>query len=149
MKLGPDSIYGKDVDVIELRRRMGIAARWRARNELSARHINDRHLPDKPGGDEGVQGVVDGRKRHAHAGASGLGMEAFRRQMAAPLREQDAGQLDALARDPIDLPRGGYRTYLAPAAMLELFDMLLPDGERRSLAAEFPEIVRELQAYLK
>jgi len=33
-------------------------------------------------------------------------------------------QLDALAREPIDLQPGRYRTFLAPAAMVEIMDML-------------------------
>ncbi|MEO1060786.1 MAG: metallopeptidase TldD-related protein [Actinomycetota bacterium] len=37
-------------------------------------------------------------------------------------------QLAALDRDPIDLARGGYRTFLAPAAMLEIMDMLAWGG---------------------
>lgn len=37
-------------------------------------------------------------------------------------------QLEALDRDPIDLDRGGYRTYLAPMAVLKLMDMLAWGG---------------------
>ncbi len=37
-------------------------------------------------------------------------------------------QLDALAREPIDLEPGGYRAFLAPAAMVEIMDMLAWGG---------------------
>ena len=39
-----------------------------------------------------------------------------------------ARQLDALAREPIDLEPGSYRTFLAPAAMVEIMDMLAWGG---------------------
>lgn len=37
-------------------------------------------------------------------------------------------ELDALARAPIQLPPGGYRAYLAPAALRELLEMMSTDG---------------------
>lgn len=49
--------------------------------------------------------------------------EAFARRIDWSTR-----QLDALDRDPIDLTPGGYRTYLAPAAMQEVIDMLAWGG---------------------
>lgn len=49
--------------------------------------------------------------------------EAFARKV-----DWSRQQLDALAREPIDLARGGYRTYLAPAAVLEIMDMLAWGG---------------------
>lgn len=49
--------------------------------------------------------------------------DAFARKV-----EWSARQLDALRRDPIDLAPGDYRTYLAPAAVKELMDMLAWGG---------------------
>ncbi|MEM9037507.1 MAG: metallopeptidase TldD-related protein [Actinomycetota bacterium] len=45
--------------------------------------------------------------------------DAFERKVAWSRQ-----QLAALDREPIDLERGGYRTYLAPMAILEIMDML-------------------------
>jgi predicted Zn-dependent protease len=49
--------------------------------------------------------------------------DAFARKV-----EWSARQLDALRRDPIELRPGDYRTYLAPAAVKELMDMLAWGG---------------------
>jgi predicted Zn-dependent protease len=49
--------------------------------------------------------------------------EAFARKV-----DWSARQLDALRREPVDLEPGDYRTYLAPAAVKELMDMLAWGG---------------------
>ena len=55
-------------------------------------------LAHEAGVDEGVQRVVDGGQRHADARTRSFRMQTFGGQMAAALRKQNAGQLDALAR---------------------------------------------------
>ncbi|MEL7155304.1 MAG: metallopeptidase TldD-related protein [Actinomycetota bacterium] len=42
--------------------------------------------------------------------------------------EQSTSQLDALARPPVNLEPGRYRTYLAPAAVMELIEMMAWGG---------------------
>ena len=60
----------------------------------------DRDFAQKPRLGELVQRVVDGGERDAHAGRLRLGVQVLGRNVAVALGEEDAAELDALARRP-------------------------------------------------
>jgi hypothetical protein len=47
-----------------------------------------------------MQGVVNGRERHAEARDIGLGVQILRRNVAMPFGEEDAAQVDPLTGRP-------------------------------------------------
>ncbi len=76
------------------------------------------HLTGRTGGAEPAAGSADRAVKQSYAGQHWLDAD-FEQQLAWSIR-----QLEVLDRAPIDLSPGKYRALLAPAAMVELTDML-------------------------